>query len=468
MSNEVRDHTREVTLGQIATQVAHDIRSPLAALDIVTIPEEQRILIRSATNRIHDIANNLLSHHKKKVNSSEKNNLAIEPELITDLILSVISEKRVQHQNSKINFSLLFQNAVYSTFANVSVSAFKRAFSNLLDNAIESLKDKDDKMVRISMEANAQDLKITIEDNGSGIPSNILDSILAGKIITQKPKGHGLGLSYAIKMIEHKFGGRFKIKTRVNIGTKIDIFLPKVTIPVWFVSKLRISPSATVVILDDDETIHKVWRNRLANITSPLNLLEFYNADELMGWHQNHLKVSAVFLIDYELIGDSKTGLDVIEQCNIATQSYLVTSLYQECDIRQRCEYLGIQLIPKSYAAHIPIEEISVEDANPDLIFIDDDKTLTHAWVIRGKMKNKNVVTFNSIEEFRSSLIHFCRKDMPIYIDSNFGIGLTGQDYAKELYEKGFTNIYLSTGYKKEHFSDMPWIKGIVGKEPPF
>lgn len=38
----------------------------------------------------------------------------------------------------------------------------------------------------------------------------------------------------------------------------------------------------------------------------------------------------------------------------------------------------------------------------------------------------------------------------------------------KELYEKGFKNIYLSTGYQNTDFSEMYWIKEIVGKLPPF
>src|SRR5690348_5110745 len=46
----------------LAAGVAHDIRSPLTALDIIikdikNIPEEQRIIIRNSANRIHDIAN---------------------------------------------------------------------------------------------------------------------------------------------------------------------------------------------------------------------------------------------------------------------------------------------------------------------------------------------------------------------------------------------------------------------------
>jgi hypothetical protein len=39
--------------------------------------------------------------------------------------------------------------------------------------------------------------------------------------------------------------------------------------------------------------------------------------------------------------------------------------------------------------------------------------------------------------------------------------------FAKFLYEQGFQNLYLATGYEKDRFDDMPWIKDIVTKEPP-
>jgi signal transduction histidine kinase len=54
---------------KISEQVAHDIRSPLAAIsmvisDVSSIPENKRLIIKNASIRIHDIANNLLFRSK--------------------------------------------------------------------------------------------------------------------------------------------------------------------------------------------------------------------------------------------------------------------------------------------------------------------------------------------------------------------------------------------------------------------
>lgn len=43
-----------------------------------------------------------------------------------------------------------------------------------------------------------------------------------------------------------------------------------------------------------------------------------------------------------------------------------------------------------------------------------------------------------------------------------------GEDCAKLLFDKGFIDVHLATGHSRDRFSQMPWIKSIVGKEPPF
>jgi len=58
-------------------------------------------------------------------------------------------------------------------------------------------------------------------------------------------------------------------------------------------------------------------------------------------------------------------------------------------------------------------------------------------------------------------------KDTPIYIDSDLGNDVKGEDIAKDLHEKGFTDISMATGHSPEKFVHLPWLK-ISEKEPPF
>ena len=58
-------YSNTLAISSIASQVAHDIRSPLAALsmaerDLAALPEDTRLIIRSAIGRIQDIASQLM------------------------------------------------------------------------------------------------------------------------------------------------------------------------------------------------------------------------------------------------------------------------------------------------------------------------------------------------------------------------------------------------------------------------
>ena len=136
--------------------------------------------------------------------------------------------------------------------------------------------------------------------------------------------------------------------------------------------------------------------------------------------------------------------------------------------VRKHSEKIGVKIIPKTFAVYIPIL-LSENNANnqADLIFIDDDTALTTAWMLHGTAKGKTVFAYSSARAFKAARDQF-NLATPIFIDSDLGDGTKGQEVAKELYEYGFTNIYLATGYATTDFPEMYWIKEVVGKLPPF
>jgi signal transduction histidine kinase len=343
--DEAREASQAIAISRLSMQVAHDIRSPLTALDMAIkdlspISEEQRILIHHSIGRIYDIANNLLNNKRHSVNINE---YLVEnsPELISDLILSVVSEKRVQYKNKPVEFIVKIDEVSHSVFINVSASMFKRVISNLLNNSVEALEYKTRGVIRIEVMTQASNVIVTIHDNGYGISPDLLKKILMGAGGTQKKDGNGLGLPHAIKMIEDEWNGQFSIQSCPDEGTKIKIIL-KCT-------------------------------------QAPLNNEEYVN----------------------------------------------------------------------------------------DLIIIDDNQTLTDAWILHGEKVGKRVLAFNRIIDLKLALPFF-NNTIPIYIDFDLNDELCGRELSKELYEMGFANLNLITGYPSAYLEKMPWIKNILGKEPPF
>jgi hypothetical protein len=107
------------------------------------------------------------------------------------------------------------------------------------------------------------------------------------------------------------------------------------------------------------------------------------------------------------------------------------------------------------------------KESVPDLIFIDDSESLAQAWEMAGATVDKEVKIYHSAAKLLAEIETY-PKYIPLYIDSQLDGGLAGEDLAKILYDKGYHELYLATGYPPEQFSHCTWLKGVVGKNPPF
>jgi signal transduction histidine kinase len=374
---ELNELKQESILAQQAKQVAHDIRSPLSALNLIAgvlteTPEEYRIIIRSAVTRINDIANALLEKGKKSEKKiSEKLNQDLtsevpashEPELLEPIVSAIISEKRIQNRDKKGLEILSDFRDCYGAFANINPTELGRIISNLINNAAEAFTNSEG-TISISIRSYDKDIFISISDNGIGIPESVLKRIgergfSHGK--TTIESGSGLGVHHAKTTIEQA-GGSFQIQSKEGVGTMISIHLPKVEPPSWFLNKISLKQNSTLVSLDDDNSIHQIWHKRITDLKlKDISHLVFQSGVEFEKWYSENSSDPNTanifnFLIDFELLNQPQSGLDLIEKLGIAQQSVLVTSRYDEPSVRLRCSQLKLKIIPKMMSGLIPIE----------------------------------------------------------------------------------------------------------------
>jgi signal transduction histidine kinase len=88
-------------------------------------------------------------------------------------------------------------------------SQLNQVWTNLIDNASDSLRDSETPDPRITIEAIERDgcIVVTIEDNGPGIPPEVRERIFEAFYTTKEPgKGTGLGLDtvYSIVVKQHR------------------------------------------------------------------------------------------------------------------------------------------------------------------------------------------------------------------------------------------------------------------------
>jgi len=219
-------HAAEKALYNLATQVSHDIRSPLATLNIVLknlteLPEEKRALLQNVACSIRDIANNLLAQYKTSKPHTTQNNLR--PELIATLVSALISEKRIQFTEKDLRLQEEIHADARNCLVNLDAPLFKRVLSNLINNAVEALRAQGE--VKIVLEKNKRSVILKIIDNGKGIPADILPKIHEGGISVGKEQGYGLGISNAIYCIK-QWNGSHDIQSTVDKGTVFTIELP--------------------------------------------------------------------------------------------------------------------------------------------------------------------------------------------------------------------------------------------------
>jgi signal transduction histidine kinase len=472
-------------VAKIAKQVAHDIRSPLTALDVVMrteagMSEEKRILARSAIARINDIANDLLVKNRDKENKmlidsnvklNEKRAKSIV--LLASLLESLLSEKRLQYR-AMLDVDIEYQSTenTYGLFADVDPIEFKRLISNIINNAVEALPNSRGK-VELLLSGDQNNISIVIKDNGKGVPSHILPTlgtrgVSYGKDVGTE-SGTGLGLHHAKSTIE-SLGGHFEIQSEVGVGTVIKIKLKKVAAPNWFLEKLAIRSDSRIVVVDDDASIHQIWKGRFESLRATkygVEILNFSSPNDLKNWFEKRPEnIETIFLIDYEFLGHTLNGLDIIKALHLEKQAVLVTSRYEEPQIFQLAQQMGVKMIPKGIAGLVPIEFIMPASA-VDAVLIDDDELVHMAWCDAAKEANKVIKTFFTYDDFLTEHKQLTQR-APIYIDVSLAGGVRGEEVAKKVFDLGFYNIYLATGFEKTEFNNLFFLKGVIGKDPPW
>ncbi len=365
------------TIAEIAQQVSHDIRSPLSALnmmlvDLKELPEQKRLIVRSALQRINDISNALLEKSKAQASGPAQSAPAPlertpagarEVVLLSSLVGELLSEKRLQFQKKMGVVIEEDLSRSYGYFASVNSTEIKRVLSNLINNSVEAFPEGKGR-VTVGIRGYKDMVQVIVSDNGKGIPESVLAKLGQRGVSHGKESsgtsGSGLGVYHAKSTVE-SLGGKFEIQSREGRGTMIQIQLPRVTAPDWFVEELHLKRDMSVYSVDDDLSIHGIWSERLGAIRAEkmgVVLRSYTSAKEFVDICEGlspQALAKALFLVDYEFLDQGIHGLQVIEKLGIAPQAILVTSRYEDAGLQQKCRAMGVKMIPKTLAGYVPM-----------------------------------------------------------------------------------------------------------------
>lgn len=212
---------------EIATQLAHDIRSPLTALslaveDLPPLPGKQKEIFLGVMKRMQEIGEELLNTREKKSQgkSGDKSSKELEAVSLKPVVETIVQEKRILlFDRPQITLRVL---EIPEVEVKARESDLKRALSNLIDNAIEAISDGGEVTVKATEAGNK--LYLSVKDNGRGIKKEDFQRVWEPGVSLGKSNGHGLGLSFVREVVE-SWGGRAVLDSAPGKGTVVSLQL---------------------------------------------------------------------------------------------------------------------------------------------------------------------------------------------------------------------------------------------------
>lgn len=227
----LRENQKLITLGRLAASIAHEINNPLESItnllylmerDATGDNAEYLKLAQRELSRVVQIS-------KQTLTFSRETSAPVRVQF-ADLIEEVLG-LHARHIREK-NLRVVRQ---YETYEPITVfpGEMRQVVLNLVSNAIEATPAGGRIVIRIRAGRRwnghgTRGLRLSIGDNGSGIPADVRERLGEAFFTTKGQGGTGLGL-WLTRSILGRYGGRLQVRSSVSPnrhGTVFSIFLP--------------------------------------------------------------------------------------------------------------------------------------------------------------------------------------------------------------------------------------------------
>jgi signal transduction histidine kinase len=225
-----RDRTVQlVTLGQLAAQMGHDLKNPLAALKGATqYLREERSQGRSIDDKTEFL--DLIGEQIERLQSAAEKYQRLgriqavrTPVKLNELVRDLVTLQ--QHGNAR-GIPVKADLAPDLPECPLDPDLVARALENLLQNAFEATRDTSPVTVRtaVAKTRHTSGVLLSVEDAGVGMSARTLAQAL-DDFFTTKATGSGLGLAL-VRRVAEAHGGEVSLISKEGVGTTVRLFLP--------------------------------------------------------------------------------------------------------------------------------------------------------------------------------------------------------------------------------------------------
>ncbi len=218
-------HERSRTFEAVGAKVGHELKTPLAAIRVLldleqrraTDPVSQERLARATdeVKRLSAIVNDYL------VLAKPVESIDVEEYDLADVTRDVVT--MFDAGAARAGVSIVLENAPGELPVSGDRRRIREALVNLVANAIEA--SPSGRTVRLAVEDEDERVRVTVTDEGRGIPAHLLPRV-GTAFFTTREGGTGLGIVLA-RMVVLQHGGRLSFDSVEGQGTRVTFWLPR-------------------------------------------------------------------------------------------------------------------------------------------------------------------------------------------------------------------------------------------------
>ena len=198
---------------EMLSGISHDLRTPLTRMKLQLAFIKDEKISKKLSNDITEMEKMLNEYLKF---SSSRSTEKTETFDLSELLETIVQK----YEKNKITTDI--PERVY---LDGRKNLIQRCLNNLIDNSI-----KYSEKILISLKKSANNITITVDDDGPGIPKNERENVFKPFYKIDKSRGDskssvGLGLSIASDIVR-SHGGNILLETSPKDGLRVKIFLP--------------------------------------------------------------------------------------------------------------------------------------------------------------------------------------------------------------------------------------------------
>ncbi len=214
------------SVGKLAGGIVHEINNPLDAVIRYTnmlidrdmepsVAKEYLTEIKIGLTRMLKITRSLLEF-SQQLNDNRRQEYVDVNEMIEEALSLFRHTLFLGHIKIEKNLS--------EGLPRIIDKGLCRIFANLIKNAFDAMPDKGTLTIRT--EKTKEDIVITFQDTGCGIPEEVREKIFT-PFFTTKPIGQGVGLGLPICFeVVQRYEGRIDLESNSGKGSKFSVSLP--------------------------------------------------------------------------------------------------------------------------------------------------------------------------------------------------------------------------------------------------